>query len=442
MAYEEEFKLLLPKYKYTRVFCSEEDILLAENVREYVNKEVMPRRHDLEGGWHRDEKLAIETRWKLYAELVKMGVTKVNLPKRFGGLELGRMAGQLLSEEISRGDIGLSTQLGKINWVIGIMRAAGRDDLLEEFSPQIGGEEAWTASVAITEPGGGANIEDPSLEFRTLRTTARLEGDEWVINGHKLWPGPAGPAENFKTQHLKGNLGYWVIATTDPTRGLEGAGVFIVPPDAEGLSFSKPYEKMGQCYTDDNCDIWFDDVRIPGKYRVDTKPGDAVKIIKGAIIAHGRLGSCFKLIGLCDAVLEIVLAHTGQRQIAGKPVREHSMFAAIIAEMFRMVDVCRQYALSVAWQATRPEIYGPLWSPEMRAKVSAARSFAGDAAEFCANKGMELMGAYGYAYDYHIEKYMRDFKIVKMWLGGPRGTCLISLKGSMGPLNGEDMKSG
>jgi alkylation response protein AidB-like acyl-CoA dehydrogenase len=433
MSYEEQYKLLLPKYKYTRVFCSEQDIEIAERVRDYIDREVMPRRHDLEGGWHRDEKLAVDTRWKVFADLFKMGVTKINLPKRFGGLELGRMCGQIVSEEMSRADVGLSTQLGKLNWITGIMRTAKRDDLLEEFAPQLGGDDAWAACVAITEPSGGASIEDPALEFRTIRTIAKQEGDEWVINGHKLWPGPAGPAGDFKTEHLKGIMGYWVVATTDPSLGKGGVGVFIVPPDAEGLDFSKPYQKMGQCYTDDNCDIWFDNVRIPERYRVDTQPGEGANIVQGAIVAHGRLGSAFKLLGLCDAVLEIVLEHTGRRQIAGKPVRERSYFAAIIAEMFKRVEVCRQYSLSVAWQATQPDIYGPLWSPEMKAKASLARSFSGDMAEFCTNKGMELMGAYGYAYDYHVEKYMRDFKMVKLWLGGPQRDMLDIAQGLYGP---------
>ncbi|MBI4187148.1 MAG: acyl-CoA/acyl-ACP dehydrogenase [Chloroflexi bacterium] len=433
MTPSEQYNMLLPKYKYTRAFCTEEEIDIADGIRQFVDREIMPRRHDLEGGWHRDEKLALDTLWKLYAELVKLGTARLNMPKKFGGLGLSGICAQMIGEELGRGDYALATLPAKITWVVGTMNLAGREDLLEEFAPRIVTDEPWTACMAITEPAGGANIEDPAMEFKTIRTTARLEGEEWVINGHKIWPGPAGPADHFKTRHLKGMIGYWTVATTDPAQGAGGVGLFIVPGDAEGLSFSKPYQKMGQCWGDENTDIWFDNVRIPKRYRVDARPGEGARIIKGAVIGWGRLGTGAKLTGQAQAVLEIVLEHTGKREIAGKPVRERSLFAAIIAEMLKMTELARQYRLSVAWQAAHPEIYGPPWSPEMIARFSLARLYAGEAIEFCANKGMELMGAYGYAYDYHVEKYMRDFKIAKLWLGGPQRDTLDIAQGLYGP---------
>lgn len=428
-----KYKMLDPKYKYTKAFCTDEEIEMAQRIREFVDKEVMPRRHDLEGGWYREEKLALDTLHKLYAEFVKLGLTKSNLPERLGGLGLSPIVRQMINEELARGDIGSATMVGKIHWIVSFMLAAKRDDLLEEFAPYIITDDPWTACVAITEPAGGANLEDPAFEFRTVRTIAKLEGDEYVINGHKIWPGPAGPADHFKTEYLKGMLGYWTVATTDPSKGEEGAGIFIVPPDAKGISFSKPYEKMGFCWTDENVEIWFDDIRIPKRYRIDTEPGQGANIIKGFVIGLGRLAGAARLTGLSQAALEIALDWTGERQIAGKPVRERSLFATMIAEMLRMIEVSRQYYLSVTWQVMHADTYGPPWSPEMIAKFSAARSFAADTAEFVTNKAMELMGSYGYSYDYHVEKYMRDFKIVKMWLGGAQRDRLDIAQGLYGP---------
>ena len=433
MAATGQYKMLLPKYKYPKCFCTDEEIAVAQMVREFVDKEIMPKRHDLEGGWHRDEELALDTLHRLYKELVHMGLTQTNLPTKFGGTGLSPIVRQMTNEELSRGDIGVATMIGKIHWIVSFMAAAGRDDLLEEFAPRITGNEAWTACIDITEPAGGSNLEDPALEFRTVRTIAKLEGDEYVINGHKIWPGPSGPAEHFKTKYLKGLLGHWVIATTDPSKGPEGIGVFIVPSDAEGLTFSKPYEKMGFSWTDENVEIWFDDVRIPKRYRIDTKPGQGANIVKGYVIGLGRLAGAARLTGLSQACLEIALDRTGEREIVGKRVREHSYFAAMIAEMLRVIEVSRQYYLSVTWQVMHPEIYGAHWAPEMMAKYSAARSFAGDTAEFCTNRAMELMGSYGYSYDYHVEKYMRDFKIVKMWLGGAQRDRLDIAQGLFGP---------
>lgn len=429
----EQYNMLSPEHKYTRAFCTGEDISIAKNIRNFVDKEVMPRRHDLEGGWHRDEKLALETLHELYAKLVKLGVTKSNLPTEYGGLGLSPVVRQMINEELSRGDIGLATMAGKVHWIVSIMAGAKRDDLLKEFAPRIAGEDAWTACVAITEPAGGANLEDPAFQFRTIKTTAKLQGDDYIVTGHKIWPGPAGPAERFQSKHLRGHLGYWTVVTTDPAKGEDGAAVFYIPPDAKGLSFSKPYEKMGFVWSDENVDVYLDNVRVPKRYRIDTAPGEGARIIRGYIVGLGRLAGAARLVGLSQAVLDIALGYTENREIAGQPARERSLFAALIGEMLRYVEVARQYYLSVTWQVTHPEIYGPPWSGEMIAKFSAARSFAADAGNFVCNKAMELMGSYGYSYEFHVEKYMRDFKIVQMWLGGAQRDRLDIAQGLYGP---------
>jgi len=98
-----------------------------------------------------------------------------------------------------------------------------------------------------------------------------------------------------------------------------------------------------------------------------------------------------------------------------------------------MIDLSRQYYLSVTWQVMHPEMYGEPWSHQMVAKFSAARSFAGDTAMFVTNKAMELMGSYGYAFEMNLEKYYRDFKIVQMWLGGAQRDRLDIAQGLYGP---------
>lgn len=436
----QDYPLLRGKQKYPQAFCTPEEIQIAGTIRKFVDKEVMPHRHDLEGGWHRDQELALSTLHRLYKRCVDLELTKSNLPEKYGGTGLGPVVRQMINEELSRADIGLATMVGKIHWVVSFMLAAERDDLLQEFAPRITGEDSWTACVSITEPQGGANLEDPAFEGRSIRTIAKKEGDSYVLNGHKIWPGPAGPAEHFQSENLKGHLGYWTVATTDPSLGEDGIGIFYAPPDAEGLSFSTPYDKMGLVWSDENVDIWYEDVRIPERYRIDTKPGQGGKIVRGYVIGFGRLAGAARLTGLSQAVLEIVLDWTNDREIAGVPVRERSMFAGMIAEMFRAIELSRHSYLTVTWQATHPEIYGKPWEPQMIARFSAARSFAADTAEMVTNRAMELMGSYGYAYEGHVEKYMRDFKIVKMWLGGAQRDRLDIAQGLYGPFKWKGME--
>ena len=237
-----------PKRVYTQAFCTPDDIVLAEAVRGFVNKEIMPRRHDLEGGWHRDEKLALDTVNHLYRGLTELGLAQLGVPEAYGGLSASPFARLIVSEEISRGDIGLATMVSKIYWATSIMMAGRRTDLMQEFAPRIV-TEPWTTAVCITEPDGGCNIEDPAFAFRTIRTVARRDGDDYVINGHKIWPGPGGQPDHFSGADLKGHLGYWVVASTDPALGPDGVGIFFVPPDAVGLGLSAPYQKMGMSWT-------------------------------------------------------------------------------------------------------------------------------------------------------------------------------------------------
>ena len=152
------------------------------------------------------------------------------------------------------------------------------------------------------------------------------------------------------------------------------------------------------------------------------------------MIGLGRLAGAARLTGLSQAALEIVLNSAKHREIVGQPMRERSLFANHLAEMFRHIELARQYYLSVTWQVMHPEIYGAHWTSEMIAKYSAARSFAGDCAKFVCNLGMEMMGSYGYAYEFNLEKYMRDYKITQMWLGGAQRDRLDIAQGAVRPL--------
>jgi len=434
-----KYRMFEPEYKYPKAFCTDEDIQVAKGIREYVDKEIIPDRPNLEGGWHKDEQLARDTAERHYAQLVKMGLQRLNMPVEYGGLGLSPVARGMIQLELARGEIPLAVLTGKVQWAVSFALAAKRNDLLEEMAPQVVGDEPYTACVVMTEPAGGANIEDPVFDFRTMRTRATFEGDDIVINGHKMWPGPSGPADYFKSKYLKGIMGYWTVAQTDPAKGADGVRMIQVPPDAKGLSFSKPYQKMGFAYSERNCEIWFEDVRVPKRYIVDTEPGMAARMIKANFIGAAKLISGLRLAGACEAILEIALNWTGNREIAGVPVRERSYFASILAEMFRLTEVSRTYALSVAWELGHPEIYGEPWSPEMMGKCALARSFAADAADFCAERGMELLGSYGYSYDYHIEKIMRDIKIVKIWLGGAQRDRLDIAQALYGPFKWSGM---
>lgn len=405
------------KKRFVGAIATQEDWEIVSAVHEFVENEIMPRRKDLEGGWHRDEKLARKTFEKLHKGLVDLGIQKAFMPEEIGGLGLKSTVTMcMLWEEIARGDAGLATHLAILPWVMGPALIAKRMDLLETFGRKICDDKPHTACMAITEPQGGTNIEDPTLHGRTIRTRAKLDGDEWVINGQKIWPSGAGVAD----------ICYCTVCTTDPSKGDEGIAIIYVPPDADGLSFGKPIEKMGLCWTDINAEIFYDNVRVPKEYRV-AGPGEDAKILH-SIVSGGRMGTAAMAVGVAQAVFEIVLEYTKNREIAGKSVREHSLHASILADMAIAIETARAYYLQVAWMSDRPRIYGKGWSPARMARASAAKVYACDVAVWVTNKAMELMGAYGYSFDGLVEKYLRDVKMLQLWLGGPqRGRLDVAL---------------
>lgn len=404
-----------PAKKYHKAFATDEDVRIAKAIREYVDKEVMPLRQDLEGGFYRDEKLAKQTIEKVAKGFAKIGVHKLAFPKEVGGLGiLSAVTFNITLMEMCRADIALTIDLLIPAWVALPAVMVNNEVVMKKFFPRFCGDEPRRACFAITEPQGGCNVEDPAVY--DIRTTAKLEGDEWVINGHKIWPSGAGVADL-----------YLVVCTTDPKLGEEGIALIYVPPDADGLSFGKPEKKMGMIYTDVNAEIFFDNVRVPKEYRA-AGPGVDAMLFKScrsfALLATASMGC-----GAAEAALEIILDWTSKREIKGKPVRERSMHAGMIADMLIALEHARAYALQTAWMFDNPGIFGTWDSHSIMARAAAARVFSADMAVMVTNKAMELMGSYGYAYENNLEKYLRDVKEIQLWLGGQQLSRLEVARG-------------
>jgi len=384
--------------RYGDFITSEEELAFLTTVRNYVEKEVMPVRMQL------DEDYAVFD--KVYNGLVKLGLQKRGFSSDYGGL--GIRSGPTvcaISEEISRGDSGLSLHTLIIPWCLAAAMGARNTLLMDKFIPMFCEDTPRCGCMAITEPAGGCNIEDAAEHALTVRTRAKLEGDEWVINGEKMWPSGASIADL-----------YCVVCTTDPNLKEQGFALIYVPKDTPGLSFGKREEKMGMKVTDVNAAIYFDNVHVPKEYRAGG-PGIDWQLFR-ANVGWGRLTSAPISLGNAQAVLETVIEFTKTRAYGGKPVRNHSLQAAMIADMAIGVESARAFYLMVAAMFNSRKKYGTPGEDFLLARASAAKVHACDVTEMVCNRAIELMGSYGYARDYHVEKYLRDSKIIQIWLGG------------------------
>ena len=397
-------KLAIPKHVCLEEFMTEEEKVLRDATRGFVDGVIMPIRQQVDAD-EREHKI-IEPVMKQI--LVDFGAQRMVFPEKYGGLGLTSMQSfYWAAEELARGDSGMCVAALCTPWPLMpiIHEPYVREDLLEEFAKIFCKDELHFGCFAMTEPQGGCDIENVDvIKGRTIRTTATLEGDEWVINGEKQWPTNAGIASLYLT-----------VCTTDPDLGEEGIALIYVPAPIKGLDFGDFEVKAGMA-ADRNCSIYFDNVRVPKRYRV-AGSGDDAKLLRQMIVA-GNIGSAAISIGPAQNTFEIVTKYATDRIVAGKPIKEHSINAGILADMAIWIETARTYAINVAHMSDRPEIYGPRWSSEMVAKSRIAKVYAADVAVKVTNKAMELMGSNGYSRPYDVEKHWRDVKMAQQWLAG------------------------
>jgi alkylation response protein AidB-like acyl-CoA dehydrogenase len=245
------------------------------------------------------------------------------------------------------------------------------------------------------------------MHGKTIQTTATLDGDEWVLNGHKVWPTNSG---------MMGNL-YTVICTTE--RGSSDPNDFaliLVPADAAGVSVGKPYRKAGMS-ADLNTDIWFDHVRVPKRYRLHG-PGDDLRYWRRAI-TMGNIGSAAMCVGIMKNVYEIIKKWTTERVIAGKPLKEHSLCAAMLSEIAILIESTSAWMWTYAREMDHSEVYGwDPWDERFLLKSRGLALYANNAVEQACSRAMDFMGSSGYAREFDIEKHWRDQKVIGLWMGG------------------------
>jgi len=390
--------------KYLDVFLKKEDFMMRDMIRNFVDKEIMPVRQQID-----DDKDHIVVK-KILQGITNLGIQKGAFPKEYGGGGMTSLvSAAIMHEELARGDSGIATAATVTTWAFLPGIIAGNKTVLERFAPEFCGKDLKMGCFAMTEPGGehgggGCDIENPSLHGKKIRTTVKLEGDNWVINGQKAWASNSGVAD-----------AYCVLCTTDPNTGDEGIALIYVPSPCEGLSFGKFDNKVGM-QGDRNCMIFFDNVRVPKDFRA-AGPGVDAQLMHNNVIA-ARVLTAALAVGNAQATFETVLQYAGERIVADRPIRQHSICAGILADMAIGIETARNYIITVAYMYDHPDIYGPPVSNFMLSRASMAKVYAADMAVSVTNRAMELMGSYGYVRDYDVEKYWRDCKIIQLWEGG------------------------
>jgi butyryl-CoA dehydrogenase len=380
------------------VLVSEDERAIHLAVHDFVEKQIMPVRERLEED--------IELQGKIRHSLVDMGLQKLSMLKEYGGEGVrGSLLNALISEELSRGDVGIAVSHMCTLWAWKPAMTAGMNEVLDAFMPDFCGDKVRIGCFTITEPGGlhgggGCDLENYTYKGTKLRTTARFDGNECIINGNKLWATNSGLADL-----------YCVVCTIDPKLGEDGIVLAYVPKGWPGLTVGPDEDKCG-LRTDHNCPIYFDDVRIPKEWTIGPG-GRAAEAFWAQLpgVSSGAMAT-----GVMQGVLETVLEYTGQRIVADKPIRQHGGPAEVLADIAMATEMARTWYLTTAYMVDHPDIYGPR-KGMLAARMNMAR-ITSEIAVRSAEKAIQLMGSYGYVREYHVEKYWRDSLMITLWKGG------------------------
>ncbi|RJP26788.1 MAG: hypothetical protein C4536_15200 [Actinobacteria bacterium] len=399
--------------RFVQDLLSPSDRLLLSSTRDFVEQQIMPVRRELEESTYSDYKLVDEMQGKL----LPLGLQGGFLPEEYGGMGLtSALTTALLAEEVGRGD---ASQFNSLAGGLLAMRpaiGAGNREVLERFAPRFTQEEEiYLGCFAAGEPGGGSDIENPDLRGTGIKTSAGLAGGSWVLNGAKAWAVNAGLAGV-----------YCVVCTTDASLGDEGVALVYMEAPMQGFRFLGHEDKSGlRGSRQGGCEMA--DVRVPEAWRA-AGPGRDAQLFR-ANQAFARIIAAGLAIGIAQGALDEVLAFTTDRMAAGKPIRQHTICASILADIAIGIQVGRDAYVSAAYQYDRPETYGEGHSTPILSRASAVKVFCCDAAIGATNRAMELMGSYGYVSDYYVEKYWRDAKALQLQEGGAHLARLDAVRG-------------
>jgi len=354
--------------------------LIRDTVRQFCRDEVIPVAGRIDK--------SSEFPWDLTKRMAELGLLGMTVPSEWGGAGADYVSFALTAEEITRGSATLSVIFGANNSLTcGPINAFGTKEQKERFLRKLASGE-HLGSYALTEPQAGSDAA-------RLQTTARREGDTYVINGQKT----------FITNGSIADLTL-VFATTDPKLGVKGITAFIVPKGTKGLVIGEDFEKMG-LHGSPTSQLLFDDCAVPASQRLGAE-GDGFKIAMTALDT-GRIMAAAGSVGLARGALEDSVAYAKERKTMGRPIIEHEAVAFMLAEIATNVEAGRLLYLRAAHLRDQGQ--------RMTKEASIAKVFASEMAMDATTKGIQIHGGNGYITDYSVERYFRDVKIFEIFEG-------------------------
>ena len=362
--------------------------MLQELAREFVLKEVRPH------GEHWDATGTYPA--AAIAAAHELGLMNLAVPEAHGGADLGVMAEVVVNEQFAWGDPGFATAIYSNGLSSAPLITGGTEAQKERWLGMLC-ERPAIAAYAVTEPEAGSDVQ-------AIRTTAVRDGDEYVLNGSKMFITGAGHADWF-----------FVLAYTDRSAGYKGMSAFVVEAERTGVELGKKEQMMGQRASDTRA-VDFVDCRVPADQLVGGEEG------KGwfnamAAFDKSRPNIASHAVGISQAALDHALQYADERQTFGKSLHQHQAIGFMLADMATRIEAARLLTWKAAWMADAGE--------RNTMAAAHAKRFAADAAMDITTDAVQILGGYGYSEEYPVARLMRAAKVMQIYEGSSQVQRMI-----------------
>ena len=352
---------------------TEDQQAFVDTAKAFADKELAPNA----ARWDEESHFPIE----VFRKAGEMGFMGMYTPEEAGGFGMSRLDSALIFEQLAGGCTATTAMMTIHNMVTWMIGSFGQQDGIEEWVPElVTGEKL--GSYCLTEPGSGSDAA-------SLRTSAKKDGDEYVLNGSKMFISGAGSTDVM------------VVMARTGEAGPKGISAFVVPADAKGISYGKKEDKMGWNAQPTRL-VTFEDVRIPAKNLL----GDEGEGFKFAMMGldGGRINIAVCSVGTAQAALETASAYMHERSQFGKPLAAFQALQFKLADMATELVAARQMVRLAASKVDNND-------PDKTTYCAMAKRFATDIGFQVCNEALQIHGGYGYIKEYPLERHVRDVRV-------------------------------
>ncbi|MTV50753.1 acyl-CoA dehydrogenase [Heliobacillus mobilis] len=359
---------------------TEEQEMLRKTVREFAETEIAPKAAEM------DEKEEYD--WSLWDKMAELGLSGIPFPEEYGGVGMDHMSYAIAVEELGRvcgsSSVLLSAHTSLCLWPI---YNFGTEEQKQKYLvPLAQGEKV--GAMGLTEPAAGSDAG-------AMKLTAKLDGDEYVLDGTKI----------FITNGERADV-YVVIASTDPSKKHKGTSAFIVEKGTPGFTFGKKEHKMG-IRASNTYELVFENCRIP-KENLLGEEGMGFKIVMKTLDG-GRIGIAAQALGIAQGAFDQALAYSKTREQFGKPICANQAIQWMLADMHCRIEAARLLIYKAAYLKDTDQPFSQ--------EAAMAKLVASETAMWVTTKAVQIHGGYGYTREYPVERMMRDAKITEIYEG-------------------------